>query len=230
MTDLRTEIRDHFAGLARDYDEFKRRNSGYYTHLKRLYRQDFGIQPGARVLEIGCGTGEVLASLNPSFGVGIDLVPEMVQIAQQKFSARPELAFVVGEAECLPVRGRFDWIIAPDVLEHLHDLDVALNEMGRIAVPGTRVILSWANPLWEPALHLLERLRLKMPEGPHNWHSPAKVIRQMRDIGLEPQEIRGRFPLAGLPAGVNRRLQEWEKRRGRLFRVQLIVAVMFGRV
>jgi len=46
--------------------------SGYYQkRISQIYQ--FNIPPGQEVMEIGCGSGNLLASLNPSFGLGIDI-------------------------------------------------------------------------------------------------------------------------------------------------------------
>ncbi len=50
----------------------------YHRHLAKVY--DFLIGPGARVLEIGCAEGNLLAALNPSFGVGVDFSPAMLSL------------------------------------------------------------------------------------------------------------------------------------------------------
>jgi len=69
------DIQSHFDQIAFSYDEYKRRNWYYYQRLKTLLQGL--IPPGKRVLEVGCGTGDVLASLAPSFGVGIDVSKNM---------------------------------------------------------------------------------------------------------------------------------------------------------
>src|SRR5450432_1838813 len=67
---------------------------GYYRRrLAEIYR--FLIPPGMRVLELGCGQGDLLASLRPAHGVGIDLSPRMVERAQ---SRHPECKFLQGDA------------------------------------------------------------------------------------------------------------------------------------
>jgi ubiquinone/menaquinone biosynthesis C-methylase UbiE len=226
---LRAEIREHFERLAPRYDRFKEQKKSYYRQLKRLYSKDFAIPPGSRVLEIGCGTGEILAALRPGFGLGIDLSREMIRIARRKFAARPELHFLHAEAEELPLLpGKFDWIIAPDVLEHLHDLRRAVRELGRIAAPGARVVVSWANPRWEPIIELLERLHLKMPEGPHTFHPPREVVALFRAEGFELLHFRDRFPFGAWPEPLQRWFAARELPTGATPRPQLIIGALFA--
>src|SRR5579862_8494768 len=62
----------------------------YRRRLAELYR--FLIPRGARVLELGCAGGDLLAALEPSHGVGVDLSPAAVELARRK---HPQLEFVV---------------------------------------------------------------------------------------------------------------------------------------
>ena len=61
---------------------WRARNRFYYQEVERLARQT--IPPGARVLELGCGTGDLLAAVRPSFGVGLDVSREMVREARRR--------------------------------------------------------------------------------------------------------------------------------------------------
>ena len=55
----------------------ERDGEGYYhQRLTEIYR--YLVAPGQRVLEIGCGTGDLLSALKPSVGVGVDFSEEMI--------------------------------------------------------------------------------------------------------------------------------------------------------
>jgi len=142
------------------------------------------------VLEIGCGTGTLLASLAPRRGVGVDLSARMVAIASAKF---PDLAFVAADAERLDLGETFDFVIVPDVIEHLTDVPAMFRSARGCCRPGSRVIVTCVNPLWAPALHLAERLGMKMPEGEHRWLSAEAVGRMARDAGFEVDPPGGRI-------------------------------------
>jgi mannose-6-phosphate isomerase-like protein (cupin superfamily) len=93
-----------------------------FFHDEDLRYLRFLIPPGARVLELGCGTGELLAALEPSFGVGVDFSPGMIAQARK---AHPDVSFFVGDVEnagfirSLP--GPFDAIVVVDTLGALDD-------------------------------------------------------------------------------------------------------------
>ena len=68
MTVDRRDVTEHFDRLAGEYDAWKEKASYYYDLLADIYR---GIIPeGSSVLEIGCGTGTLLAGSGPPAGSG----------------------------------------------------------------------------------------------------------------------------------------------------------------
>src|SRR5205823_6100706 len=144
------------------------RNAAYYDAIERLAR--FVVPPGASVLEIGCGTGDLLAALRPSDGVGVDLSPRMVEIARRK---HPHLRFEVADAESLDspaLDGRtFDYVVVCDVVGALSDVWSAFRALRGVCHPRTRVLVSYYNFVWEPALLAGEKLGLKMPVSQQNW-------------------------------------------------------------
>ncbi len=128
------------------------------------------MPPGASVLEIGCGTGDLLAALQPAEGVGVDLSSRLIERAQQK---HPQLQFIVGDAESLDApelrNRRFDYVVLSDVVGLLPDVWAAFRALRGVCVARTRVIVTYYNFLWEPLLKLGERLGLKMPINQQNW-------------------------------------------------------------
>src|SRR5258708_11664390 len=95
--------------------------AAFFHHEDLLYLK-FLIPQGARVLELGCGTGDLLAALKPSFGVGVDFSAGMIDEARK---THRELTFLVGDVEdpallrSLP--GPFDAIVVVDTLGALED-------------------------------------------------------------------------------------------------------------
>ena len=81
----------HFDEIAREYDFWKNKNGYYYRNLIALYRSLIPSQ--SSVLEIGCGTGDILVQLEPREGKGIDLSHEMIVIAQKKHADQKHITF-----------------------------------------------------------------------------------------------------------------------------------------
>ncbi len=140
-------VRQHFDTIADQYDHFKKRNWYYYENLKALYREF--IPGNSRVLEIGCGTGNLISHLEASFAMGLDISPEMIRIAKRK---HPDIRFEATTIEEFIPEVSFDYIFLADVIEHLQDLPGTMEVISRICAAKTRVIFTYANPLWEPLL------------------------------------------------------------------------------
>ncbi|HEV8311096.1 MAG TPA: glycosyltransferase, partial [Methylomirabilota bacterium] len=124
--------------------------------------------PGQSVLEIGCGTGDLLAAVEPREGVGLDLSPRMVERARAKF---PGLTWLVGDAEALALDRRFDYVIMSDLLGHLEDVWSAFQQLKGVARPDTRVIITYYNHFWEPVLRAAELVGQRIPLRLQNWLS-----------------------------------------------------------
>ncbi len=181
-------IRDHFETIAGEYDGWKERSAYYYRLLAGIYRER--VPEGAAVLEIGCGTGSLLSSLRPVRGVGIDISPRMVAIAASKF---PGLTFRIADAESFDLGEEFDYVIVPDVVEHLTDVPAMFRSARTHLRGGGRLVVTCVNPRWAPVLHLAELLRLKMPEGEHRWLSGESLRRMAGEAGFDLAEFSGRI-------------------------------------
>lgn len=153
---------------AAERDRWRAKNGAYYRAIERLVR--FVVPAGASVLEIGCGTGDLIAALKPKEGVGVDLSPRLIDEARRK---HPLIDFVVADAETLEapeLEGRtFDYVVLSDVVGSLYDVWSALRALRRVCNPRTRVVVTYYNFVWEPLLELGERLGLKMPIEQQNW-------------------------------------------------------------
>ena len=145
-------------------DRWKAKNRYYYESIERIVR--FHVPPGASVLEIGCGTGDLLHALSPKRGVGVDISPKIVELARARY---PDLAFLAGDAEDLPLSETFDYVILSDLIGYLGDVQRAFEELHKVCHPRTRVIITYFNYLWAPVLRLGERLGMKRPQPDQNW-------------------------------------------------------------
>jgi SAM-dependent methyltransferase len=165
---------------ARERDAWKKRNSYYHRHIERLCRSI--VSGGSSVLEIGCSTGDLLASLNPARGVGMDVSATAVRLASEKY---PALRFEVHNAEELPTQGPYDYVVMSDVVGYLNDVWAAFRNLRRVTGPSTRVVITYYNALWEPFLQLAQALGLKSPQSLQNWLSMSDLEGQLRVNGYE---------------------------------------------
>jgi SAM-dependent methyltransferase len=177
-------VGSHFDHVAPEYDRWKAKAHHYYAALKASLREV--VPPGSRVLEVGCATGDILASLEPREGIGLDISAEMIALASRK---HPGLRFQVHDLMEGPLDERFDYIVAADVAEHVPDLDAMMAALaGMLTDRGIAVVVT-ANPLWSPILHAAERLNLKMPEGDHEWRSRGDLVSAGRRAGLRERSF-----------------------------------------
>ncbi len=172
----------HFDKIAAEYDFWKKKNWYYYKNLIALYGEF--IPEGSRVLEIGCGTGDVLENLKPASGRGIDISGEMIAIAKKKHANKSNLNFEREDMTLLDTPFEEDYIYLADVLEHVGHMPSFLQHLARRTKPGSTIVISVANPLWEPLLMLAEKFGMKMPEGPHERYGIKETERLMEAAKL----------------------------------------------
>ncbi len=205
----KARIRALADGQAADRDSWIDRNVYFHQDEGRYMR--FLVPKGLKVLEIGCGTGRLLAALAPARGVGLDLSENMVAVARCN---HPHLEFIVGDIEdgktFAKLNGPFDVIIMSDTMGSLDDCQATLKHLHALSAPQTRVVLSYYSKLWEPFLWLAERLGAKMPQEEQNWLSTRDLaaLLDLADFETIKIEWRQLLPrrLLGLGTLVNRYL------------------------
>lgn len=191
-------------GRVAHWDEVARRfgaRDGWGGEYHRRLAEVYGslIPPGKRVLEIGCGQGDLLASLKPSQGVGVDFSGEMIERASAR---HPEIEFVCADAHELPpeVGGDgFDFIVLSDLVNDIWDVQELFRQVRRLSNPATRLILNFYSRVWELPLGAARRLGLAKPLRAQNWLTVADVVGL---LALEDFEIINRRDEVLLPLRV----------------------------
>jgi len=174
------EIAAFFDRFAAEEDRWRWRNRTYHRQIESVYR--FLVPPGASVLEVGCGSGNLLAALRPSRGVGVDVSAAMVERAQAK---HPELEFRRVAGERLDLGATFDYIVLSDLVPFTHDLVALFETLARHAHEGTRLVLNSYSQLWRPVVRLAEMLRLKARKPVRNWVTADDVRNLLELSGWE---------------------------------------------
>lgn len=192
------DIAEHFNRIAPDYDGYKKKNSRYYHSLKKAVFSFIRMR-NPSILDIGCGTGDILFYLKPRKGLGIDLSSQMIRIAKKKYRSIRSLKFKVHDIEKNPVKGSFDFILFNDVIEHVKNKNTAMDNISKSMKKDSTLILSMANPLWEPMLMAMEKLKLKMPEGPHYRITENELKALLHNNSLKIQSKKVFFPELPLP-------------------------------
>ncbi len=157
----------------------------YYRHI---------VPAGKRVLEIGCGTGELLNAVHPSYGLGVDVSSAVISCAREKF---PNLHFSSQALNGLDSEQPFDYILVSGTLGECPDIQEFLNQLRRFCAPHTRIIIEYYSYLWQLILKLAEKLHLKMPQKTQNWFTANDLRNFFRLTDYENIRLERRilFPL-----------------------------------
>ena len=110
-------IGSHYDEYADQRDAYLQKNRYYYDLVFHHYRTM--IPPGKNVLEIGCGTGTLLAMLRPRHGVGIDCSQRMIEKARTNY---PELEFVYTDISTFSTTVEFDYIVLAGTIGESEDI------------------------------------------------------------------------------------------------------------
>jgi SAM-dependent methyltransferase len=200
-------IKEQADKLAGSRDRWIKKNSFFYNDDYNY--MNFLVNNGQRVLELGCGTGQLLNTFKPSYGVGVDLSGSMIEVARENF---PHLEFVQGDIESpdliSSLNGPFDFIILSDTIGYLDDCEEALARLHSLCTQDTRIIISYYSWRWQPILALGEKTGLKMPTVEMNWLSTEDTMGflQLADFDTVKREWRQLVPrnLFGLGSLINR--------------------------
>jgi ubiquinone/menaquinone biosynthesis C-methylase UbiE len=175
---------------------------------RRLALMNRYIDPGDRVLDVGCGRGEYLRALlntTPN-AVGIETAADKLRDCLLSHPELRDKVFPVS-AESMPFpAGYFDVVIINEVLEHIPDQDAALREIHRVLKPGGRFVLFCPNRIfpfethglmvrgkmrmWLPALHYLPASiarSLRIESVARNYW-PLEVVKLLRQHGFQVRE------------------------------------------
>ncbi|WP_293673207.1 class I SAM-dependent methyltransferase [uncultured Parolsenella sp.] len=173
-----------FTEAARAYDSD---HAGIYEMCRDDYPQmlaELEKEPFDAVLDVGCGTGAVLALLHEKYPdgryVGLDLTPEMIEVARTKVA--PGMEFVVGDAENLPFdEASFDAVLCSNSFHHYPNPAAFLAGALRVLRPGGRLILRDYTSS-DPVVWLMNHVEL--PLARLVGHGDVRVLRQREFVEL----------------------------------------------
>lgn len=189
---VRPELYDenYFLNSCEGYEEFAASEG---AHLSRRLKQAFevaAVAPGMRVLDVGCGRGEILRRCTESNvqAYGVDFAPAALHMARSSGTV------CQANARWLPFRdGTFDRVLMFDLVEHLHpwELDQALAEARRVLRPGGRLVIHTAPNVWYDryAYPVVRLVRILMGEGERYPRDPRAIIPANLSVHVNEQSI-----------------------------------------
>lgn len=195
-------LRERVDATLEEIERWRRYNAAYHDDDRKFMR--FLIPPGKRVLELGCGSGHMLAALQPSHGVGVDFSEKAVERARLHY---PHLDFVLGDVEdaatLQAIEGPFDYIVLADTIGLLEDIDGTLRLIHQLCAPSTRLIIAYYSHLWEPVLRSAEAVGLRNKQPQFNYIATADFLNLMdlADFEVITHEQRQLLPRRWLGLG-----------------------------
>ena len=166
-----TDARIHYwTEFARCLNRWSGSRRYYQSRLAAFYA--LSIPPGMRVLEVGCGQGDLLAAVRPAYGVGVDFCPAAVEGAR---SRHPDLRFAEADAHTFELGETFDYILCSDLMNDVWDVQRVLAGIERHCHAGTRVILNVYSRMWELPRRAAEFVGLAKPLLRQNWLAPDDI-------------------------------------------------------
>ncbi len=184
--------RKHLEKIGAFYDtaptEPNRSSRDYRRLLAHYY--NLLIPASASVLEIGCGSGELLAGLHAVRKTGIDLSAVQIAAARQRVHGAE---FYVQAGEFLELPRQFDYIIVSDTLNLAADVQRLFERMHCVSHENTRLILNYYSSLWRPILSLAGTLGFKARQPQSSWLSTADVRNLLQLADWSPIVIQPRI-------------------------------------
>jgi ubiquinone/menaquinone biosynthesis C-methylase UbiE len=229
------------------------RHSYNFVTRQRAVEELLAPQAFRRVLDLGCGTGdlvEFLVSKGAQY-TGLDMSPRMIERAYRTHEPQVRSGhahFMVGDSERLPCReNEFDVVSAVGLIEYFPDSRRTLSEIGRVLKPGGLVLITVPHKscinftirnILAPVRRLLSPLYSKlttsalsvMQDVKHYHYDPVELDSLMRNGGFEKDS--GRFsnfyliphPLDHVVPRLYMKLSEWIDRSSRSDHFGLLAA------
>jgi SAM-dependent methyltransferase len=178
-------------------------NATYHRRLADVYR--WLVPSGSRVLEVGCGAGDLLAALSPAVGVGVDFSSQMLAVARGR---HPSLEFIETEASEPQSSRTFDFVILSDLVNDVWDVQSVLERVLSHCHSATRLILNFYSHLWAPPRAVAEYIGAARPLLGQNWLTANDMTNLLNLAGFDVvrrwEEILCPFPVPGLEPFANR--------------------------
>ncbi|MCA1960638.1 MAG: glycosyltransferase [Desulfomonile sp.] len=172
--------RSHWNSVAQKVGPSATWGAFYHRRLEEIYRSL--VLPGQRVIELGCGYGDLLAALRPAVGVGVDFSGEMVRVAAER---HPDLRFIEADVHDLVLDEKFDVVILSDLVNDLWDVQSVLEKVHGLCESRSRVIINNYSRLWELPLAATQRFDLARPTLYQNWLTVQDIAGLLRLTDFE---------------------------------------------
>jgi len=186
---LRQQQSFYDAGWRGELERGKEQRGNLQANLDFLARTNL-LQPGDRILEIGCGIGTVVAELvrQGYEAMGTDISQVAIEYGRAKYSA---VRLEVQPAEELPYAdGTFDIVLSFDLFEHIARIDRHVGEVHRVLKPGGHYLFETPNKLSNVVSETLAYKSLKWRRVHPSLHTPGQLRRRLARHGFETRFVK----------------------------------------
>jgi len=191
LTDEQLKQQQSFydAGWRGELDRGKEQRGNLQANLDFLARTNL-LQPGDRILEIGCGIGTVVAELAGQGydAMGTDISQVAIEYGRAKYG---NIRLEVRPAEELPYAdGTFDIVLSFDLFEHIARIDRHVGEVHRVLKPGGHYLFETPNKLSNVVAETLVYKSLKWRRVHPSLHTPGQLRRRLARHGFETRFVK----------------------------------------
>ncbi len=159
----------------------KRLLSAYYWEEITQYCNYYSHEDNS-VLEVGCGSGDLLAGITGTKKMGIDFSEEAIEWAKEKHAG---IDFKVMDANDIQINETFDLIIISNLIGFVDDIQAVFEQVKKCCHPNTKVIVQFYNSFWEPLIKFSEAIGLKTKTPIQNWLSTRDINNLLYISGFE---------------------------------------------
>jgi len=148
-----------------DSPAWKRKMSSYVSDTKTFLTKV--IPENKKVLLIGCLTSDILESLRPSVGVGLDVSEKAVRLNRAN-SGQKNISYFHALPEDFQTEIKFDYVVILNYVDHCEDITSLVGSVRKFVHEDSRVVVSMVNPLWHSLIALASRLKIRIPDYKRN--------------------------------------------------------------
>jgi ubiquinone/menaquinone biosynthesis C-methylase UbiE len=175
-----SEIKEYWESFAHKWVKYRQKRSYYWNSISRYC--NYFIHPESTILEVGCGSGDLLDAIQGKEKTGIDFSPKMVSLAKSCF---PTINFHEMAAEELNLNKQFDVVILSNLIGVLPDIELVFKQLNKVSHEKTRLIVTYYNRMWEPVIRFAELIRVKRKSPLQNWLSVKDIENLLYLAGFE---------------------------------------------
>ncbi len=178
----------------------KQKKTGVNVRHRTIFKNltAIGLKANSKVLEVGCGIGTVsgliIKSIPNGYFTGVDISDESIAIANEKYAVKGKIEFLVSDMSSFTHQQKFDFVVLPDVLEHIpveqhNNLFKILNEVTTkdaivlINIPEPNC-LNWVRTNYPEKLQIIDQ-SLSMQDLLNNCYPNGFKLFSMNSYGLQ---------------------------------------------